>query len=85
MPKLTLKDYKPRTPVRDQGPIVRIQIRAQSRRDRHKYYAKNSDGMFWTEFREVAETFTNSVANQLARRIADKHAELRSRIEIIPV
>jgi hypothetical protein len=67
------------------GPRVRIRLKPENRRTRQQYYAKNSDGMHWTEFREIAEDFSVSLANQLARRIAQTHANLRDRIEIVPI
>lgn len=69
----------------DTGPF-RILLRPESRRDTQHYYAANSNGMFWTQFREVAREFPYlHLANNVARRIVSNNGKLRGRVEIIPV
>lgn len=67
------------------GMQYRILLKPAGRWDRRRYYAANSDGMFWTEFREVAESITGqNAAFGIMARIISNNARLRDRISVVP-
>lgn len=67
------------------GGNFRILLKPMGRRERRKYYAVNSEGMFWTDFREIASEFhTENIAYGIAARIIANHAKLRSRVSVVP-
>lgn len=63
----------------------RIMLKPAGRKERRKYYAANSEGMFWTDFREIASEFpTENIAYGIAARIIANNAKLRSRVGVVP-
>ena len=68
-----------------QGPF-RILLKPEGRRDKRQFYAANSNGMFWTQIREVAREFdTLHLAENITRRLIANNAKLRGRVTVVPV
>jgi hypothetical protein len=72
-----------RTPIRLSGNF-RIRLEPDNRQERRKFYAINSQGMFWTDFREIAKGFTQAEANRLMGRILAQHGKLSGRVSVVP-
>jgi hypothetical protein len=64
---------------------IRLERDPKDRKDTRRYYAANSNGMFWTQMREIARDFdTEHVAQNIVARVLQRNAKLRGRIVVVP-